>query len=325
MDLEQQLETMKRKLADLKELAGSSPLNLEAAIAQLEDSIARQEKQLYLNLSPWQKVQLARHKDRPTTLDYIEMIFDDFVELHGDRLYRDDAALVGGIAWLKGRPVTVLGHQKGRDLNERLRRNFGMPHPEGYRKALRLMRQAEKFRRPVICFIDTPGAYCGIGSEERGQGQAIAENLYRMASLKTPIVSVVIGEGGSGGALALGVADRILMLKHAVYSVISPEGFASILWKDAARAEEASQVMRLTAQDLMELGVIEKIVEEREGAHRRKKDVALRIKRHLDAYIQELGSMSVDDLLAERYRKYRRMGSPIEASPSPPEIEAAKG
>lgn len=316
MELEQKLLELKKKMDDLKELAGSSNLDLSVPIKQLEEAIAQQEKQAFLNLSPWQKVQLARHKERPTTLDYIGMIFDDFVEFHGDRRFKDDPAIVGGIARLKGRPVTVIGHQKGRDLNERLRRNFGMPHPEGYRKALRLMKQAEKFRRPVIFFIDTPGAFCGVGSEERGQGQAIAENLITMAELNTPIVSVVIGEGGSGGALALGVADRVLMLKHAVYSVISPEGFASILWKDAARAEEASRVMKLTADDLLDLGVIDRIVEEREGAHRRKKEVALRLKRYLTLYVEELCGIEIPQLLQERYEKYRRMAAPNEHPPA---------
>lgn len=310
MELEQKLLEIKKKMADLKELAGSSHFDLTVPINQLEKALAEQEKQAFQNLSPWQKVQLARHKERPTTLDYVDLIFDDFIELHGDRRFRDDAAVVGGIGRLKGRPVTVIGHQKGRDLNERLRRNFGMPHPEGYRKALRLMKQAEKFGRPVICFIDTPGAFCGIGSEERGQGQAIAENLMTMAELATPIISVVIGEGGSGGALALGVADRVLMLKHAVYSVISPEGFASILWKDAARAEEASQVMRLTADDLLAMGVIDRIVEEREGAHRRKKEVALRLKRYLAAYLDELCGMDRGEMLEARYQKYRGMARP---------------
>ena len=308
IDIELKLREMKSKLADLRELAESSSLNLEEAINRLEEAIARQERDIYLNLSPWQKVQLARHKERPTTLDYISLVFDDFIELHGDRRFKDDSAIVGGLALLSDRPVTVIGHQKGRDLNERLRRNFGMPHPEGYRKALRLMKQAEKFGRPVICFIDTPGAYCGIGSEERGQGQAIAENLMEMSSLAVPIVSVIIGEGGSGGALALGVADRVLMLKHAVYSVISPEGFASILWKDASRAAEAAGVMKLTAQDLLELNVIDRIVEEREGAHRRKKEVALRLKRMLSSYLNELCAKDAQTMLAERYAKYRGTG-----------------
>lgn len=315
MELEQHLDEMKKKLADLKELALTSRLDLDEPINALQEAIERQEKQAFQNLSPWQKVQLARHKDRPTTLDYVEIVFDEFIELHGDRRYRDDAAIVGGIARLAGRPVTVIGHQKGRDLNERLRRNFGMPHPEGYRKALRLMKQAEKFGRPVICFVDTPGAYCGLGAEERGQAQAIAENLAVMSALRVPVVSVVIGEGGSGGALALGVADRVFMLKHSVYSVLSPEGFASILWKDAARAEEAAGVMRLTAQDLDSLGVIDDIIEEREGAHKRKKEVAHRLKRRLGACLNELCARPIDELLDDRYAKYRAMGSPRDNTP----------
>lgn len=321
MELEQHLDEMKKKLADLKELALTSRLDLDEPINALQDAIERQEKQAFQNLSPWQKVQLARHKDRPTTLDYIEIIFDEFIEMHGDRRFQDDAAIVGGIARLAGRPVTVIGHQKGRDLNERLRRNFGMPHPEGYRKALRLMKQAEKFGRPVVCFVDTPGAYCGLGAEERGQAQAIAENLAVMSALRVPIISVVIGEGGSGGALALGVADRVLMLKHSIYSVLSPEGFASILWKDAARAEEAAGVMRLTAQDLDGLGVIDGVIEEREGAHKRKKEVAHRLKRHLVACLTELCAKPIDELLDERYAKYRAMGSPKEN----PSVAATRG
>ncbi|MDP4152030.1 MAG: acetyl-CoA carboxylase carboxyltransferase subunit alpha [Bacillota bacterium] len=255
--------------------------------------------------SAWEKVKLARLSERPTALDYIEKIFSGFVELHGDRAYGDDAAVVGGVAYFHDIPVTVIAHQKGRNTKENIKRNFGMTHPEGYRKALRLMRQAEKFHRPVICFIDTPGAFCGIGAEERGQGEAIAQNLFEMSKLKTPIMSVVIGEGGSGGALAFGVADRVYMLENSIYSILSPEGFASILWKDGSRAEEASEIMKITADDLSELGVIDGIISEPcGGAHL---DVEVTAKAIDDILLQgliELNSVNCNDLLNNRYNKF---------------------
>lgn len=256
----------------------------------------------------WDKVKLARMPLRPTGMDYIQTLFEDFMELHGDRLYGDDKAIVGGIAMFHGMPVTVIAEQKGRSTKENIERNFAMPHPEGYRKAYRLMKQAEKFKRPVICFIDTPGAFCGIGAEERGQGEAIASNLAGMMMLETPIVSVVISEGGSGGALALGVADRIYMLENAIYSILSPEGFASILYKDAARAKEAAESMKLTAEDLYELGVIDEIIKEPEGGIHNDVDTVMK---ELDALLQkDLGKLcNLDDnTRAElRYQKYRDM------------------
>ena len=253
-------------------------------------------------MSAYEKVLLARAKGRPTGLSYIDHIFQDFVELHGDRRFADDPAIVGGIATLEGKPVTVIAMEKGSDMKDKVRRNFGAPNPEGYRKALRLMEQAEKFRRPVVCFVDTSGAYCGLGAEERGQGQAIAENLVKMAGLRTPIVSVLIGEGGSGGALALGVADQVWILENAVYSVISPEGCASILWKDAKKVKDAAECLRLTAQDMEELGVVEKVIPE-------EKDFFLtysQIKEELVKTLEELSSLPMEELLQKRYERFRK-------------------
>ena len=256
-------------------------------------------------MSAYEKVLLARAKDRPTGISYIENIFEDFIELHGDRRFADDPAIVGGVATLHGQPVTVIAMEKGKDMRERVRRNFGAPNPEGYRKALRLMEQAEKFHRPVVCFVDTSGAYCGIGAEERGQGQAIAENLMGMMSLNTPVITLLIGEGGSGGALALSVADRVWMLENAVYSVISPEGCASILWKDAGKADEAAQRLRLTARDALELGIIEKIIPERDlGQPAFYGLLADRLEKELHVL------MGQEDLLQRRYARFRAFGSP---------------
>ena len=255
----------------------------------------------------YERVKAARSADRPTGLDYVNYIFTDFVELHGDRRFGDDPAIVGGIARLNGRPVTVIAIEKGHTTRDRMARNFGMPHPEGYRKALRLMQQAEKFHRPVICFVDTAGAYCGIGAEERGQGQAIAENLVAMSGLKTPILSVLIGEGGSGGALALAVADRVWMLETAVYSVISPEGCASILWKDAARAEEAASCLKLTARDALAMGITEEVISEDQlGTPGFYDDLAFKLQESL----KELEALTLDQLLDERYNRFRRIGKP---------------
>ena len=255
----------------------------------------------------YERVKAARSADRPTGLDYVNYIFTDFVELHGDRRFGDDPAIVGGIARLNGRPVTVIAIEKGHTTRDRMARNFGMPHPEGYRKSLRLMQQAEKFHRPVICFVDTAGAYCGIGAEERGQGQAIAENLVAMSGLKTPILSVLIGEGGSGGALALAVADRVWMLENAVYSVISPEGCASILWKDAARAEEAASCLKLTARDALAMGITEEVISEDQlGTPGFYDDLAFKLQESL----KELEALTLDQLLDERYNRFRRIGKP---------------
>ena len=253
-------------------------------------------------MSAYEKVLLARAKDRPTGLSYIENIFEDFIELHGDRRFADDPAIVGGIATLKGQPVTVIAIDKGKDMRERVKRNFGSPNPEGYRKALRLMRQAEKFHRPVVCFVDTAGGFCGMGAEERGQGQAIAENLLEMSGLKTPIVSILVGEGGSGGALALAVADQVWILENAVYSVISPEGCASILWKDSKKVKDAADCLRLTAQDMADLGVVEQVFPE-------DKDFAetyRQIQEELERLLPELQALPVEELLEKRYQRFRK-------------------
>lgn len=259
-----------------------------------------------MDLTPWEKVKLARMPIRPTGLDYIDLIFNGFQELHGDRQYGEDRAIVGGIAFLGDTPVTVIAQQKGRNTKENIARNFSMPHPEGYRKALRLMKQAEKFRRPIICFIDTPGAFCGIGAEERGQGQAIATNLAEMIMLRTPIISIVISEGGSGGALALGVADKVYMLENAIYSILSPEGFATILYKDSSKADIAANDMKLTAQDLYQYGIIEGIIPEPQGgAHNDYGFVTGQVRDTICADLEELGSLSLDEMLERRYQKFR--------------------
>ena len=261
----------------------------------------------------WDRLQLVRMIERPTSMDYINRIFDSFIEFHGDRYFNDDAAIVGGIALLDGMPVTVIGHQKGRNINENIKRNFGMPQPDGYRKALRLMKQAEKFRRPVICFVDTKGAHCDEGAEERGQGEAIARNLLEMSKLKTPSVSIVIGEGGSGGALALAVANQVWMLENAIYSILSPEGFAGILWRDGRRAREAANIMKITAKDLKGFGIIDKIIKEPfGGAHKNVDKVAADIKKNLVSTLNELDSKSDEELVESRYEKFRKMGEYIE-------------
>lgn len=260
-------------------------------------------------MKAYDKVKTARHLSRPTALDYFGYCFSDFIELHGDRLFADDGAIVGGIARFGDIPVTLIGIQKGRDTKENLKRNFGQASPEGYRKALRLMKQAEKFNRPVICFVNTGGAYPGIGAEERGQGEAIAKNLFELSKLKTPIISIIIGEGGSGGALALAVADRVWMLENSIYAVLSPEGFASILWKDGSRAEEAADIMKITAQDLFELGVVEKVIDEVPGgAHEDFEFTANLIKRSLEEELPSLMALSKEKLLENRYKRYRGFG-----------------
>ena len=266
-------------------------------------------RELIKSKSSWDKVIIARHKDRPTGQFYIDTIFDDFLELHGDRLFGDDSAIISGICYLDGKPVTVIAITKGANTKENIERNFGMPKPEGYRKALRLMKQAEKFKRPVICFIDTPGAFCGVDAEERGQGEAIAKNLLEMSRLKTPVISVLMGEGGSGGALALAVADRVLMLEHSIYSILSPEGFASILWKDGGKAKEAAEVMKLTAQDLLEFKIIDKIIKEPfGGAHKNPRRMALFLKKQLLEELDSFKGKSIDEIVQERYNKFTSIG-----------------
>ncbi|WP_103896352.1 acetyl-CoA carboxylase carboxyltransferase subunit alpha [Caloramator fervidus] len=312
-EIEKAVCELENKIKELREFSRLQNIDLSNEIEILEKKLKELQKEAFENIRAWDKVQLARKIERPTSLDYIERIFDNFIELHGDRLYGDDPAIIGGIALLKGKPVTVIGQQKGKNTQENIKRNFGMPHPEGYRKALRLMKQAEKFKRPIICFVDTPGAFCGIGSEERGQGEAIAKNLFEMSTLKVPIISIVIAEGGSGGALALAVSDRVWMLEHSIYSILSPEGFASILWKDASKAKEAAELMKLTAQDLLNFGVIDKIIEEPlGGAHKDVDRVSKSIKQNLIDEIDNLSKLDIDILLQNRYNKFRKMGKFIE-------------
>src|SRR5213594_2044833 len=307
LDFEKPIAEIEEKIEKLAAAGQSRP--------GVQDDLRKLRAKLYARLTPWQRTQVARHPQRPSTLDYIGRICDSFLELHGDRLYGDDQAIVAGLARLNGRSVVVIGQQKGKTLKERVQRNFGMPNPEGYRKALRLMRLAEKFGRPILTFIDTPGAYPGIGAEERGQAEAIAHNLLVMSRLAVPIVSVVIGEGGSGGALALGVADRVLMLEHAVYSVISPEGCAAILWDDPGKAPDAAAALKLTAKDLLELGVIDEVIPEpMGGAHRDPSAMADRLAKALSAHLGQLAELSGEEILARRDVKYRKMGSVGEPS-----------
>jgi len=300
-----ELEDKLEKLAASSHARGGRQEDLNKLRARLHQLQA----EIYAGLSAWQRTHVARHLQRPSTLDYIGRLCDSFIELHGDRAFADDHAIVGGLARFNGRPVIVIGHQKGKTLKERMYRNFGMPNPEGYRKALRLMRLAEKFGRPVLTFIDTPGAYPGIGAEERGQAEAIGRNLLVMASLQVPIVTVVIGEGGSGGALAIGVADRLLMLQHAVYSVISPEGCAAILWNDQSKATDAAEALNMTADDLQKLGITDQVIPEPlGGAHRDPMLSCDTVKKAIEAHLSELLELSTEDLLKRRYDKYRRIG-----------------
>jgi len=309
LDFEKPIAELQRQIEHLRQLASERQLDVDREIAPLERKLAELRREIFGNLTPMQRVQVARHPRRPYTLDYLEMCFTDFVELRGDRLFRDDPAIIGGWARLRGRPVVVIGQQKGRDTKENLKRNFGMPHPEGYRKALRLMRLAERFGAPAITLIDTPGAYPGLGAEERGQAEAIARNLLEMASIRTILIAAVIGEGGSGGALALGVTDRVIMLENAIYSVISPEGCAAILWKDASQKERAAEALKLTAPDLLRLDVIDQIVPEPAGgAHADPEQAARALAEALDKAIRSLEKLPADKLLRQRAEKYRRMG-----------------
>lgn len=331
LPFEKPLSDLREKISTLKTLAESNGMDFSEEIMRLEVRCKQLEEELYSEMTPAQKMHVARHHQRPTSLDFIQAVFTDFIELHGDRLFADDLAIVGGLAKLNGVPITVIGHQRGKDTRDNIARFFGSPHPEGFRKALRLMQQANKFNRPIITFIDTKGAYPGNTAEERGQSEAIARNLREMAGFGVPIICIVIGEGGSGGALALGVGNRVLMLENAIYSVISPNGAASILWKDASKADQAAEAMKITAQDLLEFEVIEDIVAEPQGgAHRDLEFTADQLKEKLWYHLQQLLEMTSEQLIEDRYNKFRKIGQfRIAETTTPPiggseELEPAK-
>jgi acetyl-CoA carboxylase carboxyl transferase subunit alpha len=313
LDFEQPIAELEAKIRELRNVESDNNINISEALEQLEERCEALTESIFANLSDWQISQLSRHPGRPYTLDYIEHIFTDFHELHGDRAYADDPAIVCGMARLDGQPVMVIGHQKGRDTKQKIYRNFGMPRPEGYRKALRIMKMAERFKLPIICLIDTPGAYPGIGAEERGQSEAIARNLFEMSKLKTPIICTVTGEGGSGGALAIGVGDRLIMLEYSTYSVISPEGCASILWKSADKSQLAAEAMGITSDRIRELGLLDEVVREPlGGAHRNYPMIATRLKEVLVRHLTYLQQQTMDDLLATRYQRLMGFGAFVE-------------
>lgn len=309
LSFEEPLVALENKIKELKALSEAHLLDLEEEIQTLSKKLETKKQETYEELSAWQITQVARHPRRPLLMDYVQHMFEDFVELHGGRQHQDDHAILGGLAKFQGRSVVVMGHQKGRDTNENLLRNFGMPHPEGYRKALRLMRLANKFGKPIITFIDTPGAYPGIAAEERGQAEAIARNIFEMSFLKVPIVCIVAGEGGSGGAVALGAGDRVLMLQHSIYSVISPEACASILWKDVSRAEDAARALKHTAPDLFRLGVIDEVIPEPSGgAHRDHEAMAKTLGESLKKHLDELDQMDPEERTQKRFERFRNLG-----------------
>jgi acetyl-CoA carboxylase carboxyl transferase subunit alpha len=309
LDFEQPIAELQAKIDELRNVGSDNAINLDEEIQRLQAKMRQEIKAIFSNLTPWQISQLSRHPLRPYTLDYVEKIFDEFHELHGDRAYADDHAIVGGLARLRGRALVFIGQQKGRDTKAKIFRNFGMPRPEGYRKALRLMNMAARFRLPLVTFIDTPGAYPGVGAEERGQSEAIARNLQVLARLATPIICTIIGEGGSGGALAIGVGDRVNMLEYSTYSVISPEGCASILWKDAANAEEAATALGITSESLKRLGLVDEVIEEPlGGAHKEPELVARRIADCVEKQLEELTALTTDHLLEQRYRRLLAYG-----------------
>jgi len=310
MEFEKDILELEKKIIELKEFSEAKNIDLSGEIDKLKNEYNEKMKEIYSELGPWDRVQVARHPKRPYTLDYVEHITTDFVELHGDRLYKDDPAVVAGICKIDGKKVMIIGHQKGREVEEKIHRNFGMANPEGYRKALRLMKMAERFNMPVITLIDTPGAYPGIEAEKHGQGEAIARNLLEMAGLKVPITAIVIGEGGSGGALAFGVADKVYMCENSIYSVISPEGCAAILFKDAAKAPEAAESLRVSADSVLELGIIDGIIlEPVGGAHRNYNEMTENVKKQILGAISELEEKSTEELLQDRYDKFRKMGA----------------
>lgn len=310
LDFEQPIAELEAKIEELRYMGDDGDINIGEEVSKLEKRSSELTDSIFSSLDPWQVSQVARHPQRPYTLDYIERVFTDFHELHGERHFGDDPAIVCGLARLDGKAVALIGHQKGRDIKERIERNYGMPKPEGYRKALRIMNMAERFSLPVITFMDTPGAYPGIGAEERGQSEAIARNLLSMSELRTPIVSIVIGEGGSGGALAIGVTDKLMILEYSTYSVISPEGCASILWKSADKASDAAEAMGITAERLLQAGVVDEIIKEPlGGAHRDYDDIAASVKSALKNSLNELQKMSIEDVLEQRYKKLRSFGN----------------
>jgi acetyl-CoA carboxylase carboxyl transferase subunit alpha len=309
LEFEKPIAELEKKIEELTLFTSGGNIDLEEEILKLHKKADQLRSEIYSRLSPWQKAQISRHPNRPYTLDYIEALTTDFIEMHGDRAFADDPAIVAGMAKLDGMPVVVIGHQKGRTTKEKIHRNFGMPNPEGYRKALRVMRFAERFGKPVLTFIDTPGAYPGVGAEERGQGESIARNLSVMSQLRTPVLSVVIGEGGSGGALALGVADRLLMLEHSTYSVISPEGCAAILWNNGSKASEAAELLKITAQDLFQMKIADEVVEEPiGGAHRDPRRAAELLKESIVRNFADIRALPLPDLLRQRYERVRRIG-----------------
>ena len=313
LDFEKPLFEIRNKIDSLKESQEKNEVDLQDEIDMLEASLKRETTKVYTNLKPWDRVQIARLPERPTTLDYIPYIFDSFIELHGDRTYRDDPAMIGGIGYLDGKSVTVIGQQRGKDTKDNIYRNFGMAHPEGYRKALRLMKQAEKFNRPIFTFIDTKGAYPGKAAEERGQSESIAKNLMEMASLTVPVIAVVIGEGGSGGALGIGISNRVLMLENSTYSVISPEGAAALLWKDSNLAQIAAETMKITALDLLDLGIIDEVINEPLGGAQKDEEAqALSIKKIFLKHLNELKQLTPEELANDRFEKFRKIGSVVE-------------
>lgn len=314
LEFERPIADLERKIEELRTMSTTS-VDFSSEIKKLQQKAVKLQEEVFSGLSPHQQVQLSRHPSRPFTLDYVSMIFDDYMELHGDRAFRDDPAILGGMATFEGEEVLIIGHQKGRNTKDNVKRNFGMSRPEGYRKCIRLMQMAARFERPILCFVDTPGAYPGIGAEERGQAEAIAKSLEVMARLKTPIISTVIGEGGSGGALAIGVADRILMLEYATYSVITPEGCASILWRDQGKASEAASQLKLRARDLLKLGICDEIIDEPcGGAHRDPETTAQNVRAALKSHLGDVLGLTGTELIDQRYQKYRRIGAFREAA-----------
>lgn len=313
LDFEKPLFEIRNKIDSLKESQEKNEVDLQDEIDMLEASLKRETTKVYTNLKPWDRVQIARLPERPTTLDYIPYIFDSFIELHGDRSFRDDPAMIGGIGYLDGKSVTVIGQQRGKDTKDNIYRNFGMAYPEGYRKALRLMKQAEKFNRPIFTFIDTKGAYPGKAAEERGQSESIAKNLMEMASLTVPVIAIVIGEGGSGGALGIGISNRVLMLENSTYSVISPEGAAALLWKDSNLAQIAAETMKITAHDLLDLGIIDEVINEPLGGAQKDEEAqALSIKKMFLKHLNELKQLTPEELANDRFEKFRKIGSVVE-------------